>query len=168
MERTQDGQSIPRCMDVVRAAVLLVHPILALLLIRLFFRQRSWRKISTSLKSEEREESLQEHQNAGDAAMLYLLGIISIAFIAQIGRAILEGKPALEYVIPGHYHGWAGILALLLMTILWRLGRKTRDLKKEGKAHSRSRDLHGRMSDVMAILVVIHAFLGFLYLLELF
>ncbi len=100
--------------------------------------------------------------------MLYLLGIISIAFIAQIGRAILEGKPALEYVIPGHYHGWAGILALLLMTILWRLGRKTRDLKKEGKAHSRSRDLHGRMSDVMAILVVIHAFLGFLYLLELF
>ena len=76
MERTQDGQSIPRCMDVVRAAVLLDHPILALLLIRLFFRQRSWRKISTSLKSEEREESLQVHQNAGDAAMLYLLGII--------------------------------------------------------------------------------------------
>ena len=168
MERTQDRQSIPRRMDVVRAAVLLVHPILALLLIRIFFIQRSWRKTAETLRSEEREESLQTHQKVGDLAMLYLLGIILIAFIAQIGRAIIEGKPADEYVVPGHYHGWAGILALLLMTILWRLGRKTRDLKEEGKPYSKSRDIHGRMSDIMAILIVIHAFLGFLYLLELF
>ena len=151
MERTQDGLSIPWCMDVVRAAVLLVHPILALLLIRIFFRQRSWRKISNNLRSEERDESLQAHQRVGDAAMLYLLGVISIAFIAQIARAILEDKSAFEYLLPGHYHGWAGLLALLLMTILWRLGRKTRDLKEEGKSHSGSRNLHGRMSDVMDI-----------------
>ncbi len=155
-------------MDAVRAAVLLVHPILALLLIRIFMTQRSWRISSRTLKPEEREQSLQSHQKVGDSAMIYLLVVIAVAFIAQIGRALLEGKHAFEYIVPGHYHGWAGILALISMTILWRLGRKTKELKDEGKSFFKTRDIHGRVGDVMAILVVIHAFLGFLYLLELF
>jgi hypothetical protein len=168
MERTQDIQSTPRHMDVVRAAVLLVHPILALLLIRIFIVQRSWRSSSRTLNQEERDQSLQSHQRVGDSAMIYLLGVIAVAFIAQIVRALLEGKYAFEYIVPGHYHGWAGILALIFMTLLWRLGRKTKEQKDEGKPFSKTRDAHGRISDVMTILVVIHAFLGFLYLLELF
>jgi len=53
-----------------------------------------------------------------------------------------------------------------MMLILWRMGRKTRDLKAEGQSFARSKKMHGRISDVMMMLVFIHAFLGFLYLLQ--
>jgi hypothetical protein len=103
--------------------------------------------------------------------MAYLLIVILVAFTAQIVDAILLGQTneeVLKQLIPNHYHGWAGILALVLMTTLWYLGRKTSSLRREGLNSVKTRDLHGRMSDVMAILVIIHAFLGFLYLLQIF
>ena len=57
-------------------------------------------------------------------------------------------------------------MGLLFMITLWRMGRKTSDLKSRGKSFARSKEFHGRISDVMMMLVVIHAFLGFLYLLK--
>ena len=57
-------------------------------------------------------------------------------------------------------------LGLVFMITLGRMGRKTRDLKSEGKSFTRSKEFHGRISDVMVMMVVIHAFPGFLYLLN--
>jgi len=39
-------------------------------------------------------------------------------------------------------------------------------LKAQKKSFTPSKELHGRISDVMMMLVTIHAFLGFLYLLK--
>ena len=66
--------------------------------------------------------------------------------------------------MPGHFHGWAGLLGIALMTYLWRLGRKTSTEKKAGKSFAKSKQLHGKLSDIMIGLIAIHAFLGFLYL----
>ena len=166
VERTQGIAAIARPVDPVRTAVLLLHPLAALALIWVFLKQRRWRHQSTLLKGEERESALADHQASGDKAMAYVVAVIALAFVAHIARASLEGLGPTTYLVPGHFHGWAGLIGLLLMTTLWRMGRNTRDLKSEGASFARSKELHGRMSDVMVMLVAIHAFLGFLYFLK--
>ncbi|MED5158791.1 MAG: hypothetical protein VYD62_01080 [Candidatus Thermoplasmatota archaeon] len=106
------------------------------------------------------------HQATGDRMMAAVIGVIALAFSAQLARAQFDDVEATAYLVPGHFHGWAGLLALAMMLILWRMGRKTRDLKAEGQSFARSKKMHGRISDVMMMLVFIHAFLGFLYLLQ--
>ena len=98
--------------------------------------------------------------------MVAVIGVIALAFGAHIARASLDGLKVTAYLVPGHFHGWAGLLGLLFMIALWRVGRATRDLKSKKKSFARSKELHGRISDVMMMLVFIHAFLGFLYLLQ--
>ncbi len=44
---------------------------------------------------------------------------------------------------------------------------KTSAEKKGGKSFAKSKQLHGKLSDIMVGLIAIHAFLGFLYLLQL-
>ena len=93
-------------------------------------------------------------------------GIIGLAFAAQIARARIDGFELTEYIIPDHFHGWVGFFGLFLMLILRKHGRATRSLKESGKPFARSKQMHGKISDVMLLLVIIHAFLGFLYLLR--
>ncbi len=150
-------------------AILMAHPSLALALIWMFMRQRSWRRQRVNLRDDERITAISTHESSGNRIMAYLLIVIATAFIARMTDAFLLGQDndeVLGQLVPGHYHGWAGILALLLMITLWNLGRKTSSLRREGESNARMKDLHGRLGDVMAILVVIHAFLGFLYLLQ--
>jgi hypothetical protein len=156
-------------MDFLRVAILMVHPLLALALIWTFMRQRSWRREREGLLGSERTSALMAHEKSGNRIMAYLLVVILVAFTAQIVDAIILGQSteeALRQLIPNHYHGWAGILALALMGSLWYLGRKTSSLSREGESIVKIKDLHGRLGDVMAVLVIIHAFLGFLYFFQ--
>jgi len=152
--------------DLVSTSVLLLHPIAALTLIWVFVRQRHWRQQNLLLRGTERTTALENHQATGDRMMAAVIGVIALAFGAHIARANLDGLEVTAYLVPGHFHGWAGLLGLLFMITLWRVGRKTRDLKSRGKPFAHSKELHGRISDVMMVLVTIHAFLGFLYLLK--
>ena len=68
-------------------------------------------------------------------------------------------------MMPNNFHASGGLLGVILMFILWRSGHSTN--KKIGTdTFSRTKNLHGRSGDIMSILVIIHAFLGFLYLLQ--
>ena len=166
VERTQGIAAAARLVDPVNTAVLLLHPTTALVLIWLFVKQRRWRQQNLILRGTERAAALDAHQATGDKMMAAVIGVIALAFGAHIVRASLEGLEVTAYLVPGHFHGWAGLLGLLFMITLWRAGRKTRDLKSQKKSFAHSKEFHGRISDVMMMLVTIHAFLGFLYLLK--
>jgi len=166
VESTQGDVAVARLVDPVSTAVLLLHPITALTLIWLFVKQRRWRQQNLLLRGTERVTALNAHQATGDRMMAAVIGVIALAFGAHIARASLEGLEVTAYLVPGHFHGWAGLLGLLFMITLWRAGRKTRDLKIHKKSFAHSKEIHGRISDVMMLLVTIHAFLGFLYLLK--
>jgi hypothetical protein len=101
----------------------------------------------------------------GDRITVATLCIVALAFGSNAIRGLIDTNDATSYLLPGHFHGWSGLLGLMLMLVLWRLGRKTRDAKAAGEPFARERELHSKFSDLMAALVVIHAFLGFLYLL---
>ena len=155
-------------MDPTQVFVLLLHPFAALLVIREFFRQRDWRKQSIALKGAERAAALERHETEGERLFRLVIAVIGLAFLARIASTFLAGEDlGIRALLPGHFHGWSGLLGLGLMAYLWSLGRKTRAKKAAGESFARMKDLHGRLSDVMMGLILIHAFLGFLYLLQL-
>ena len=148
--------------------VLLLHPFAALLAIREFVRQREWRKQSIALKGAERVAALERHEIEGGRLFRLVIAVIVLAFLARIASTFLAAEDlGIRTLLPGHFHGWSGLLGLGLMTYLWSLGRKTSAKKIAGESFARMKDLHGRLSDVMMGLILIHAFLGFLYLLQL-
>ena len=155
-------------MDPTQVFVLLLHPLAALLAIREFVRQREWRTKSIELKGAERVAALERHEIEGGRLFRIVIAVIVLAFMARIASALLASEDlGIETLIPGHFHGWSGLLGLCLMTYLWSLGRKTSAKKVAGESFARLKDLHGRLSDVMMGLIIVHAFLGFLYLLQL-
>ena len=155
-------------MDPALVLILLLHPIAALLVIREFILQRDWRKKSLELKGQERASESRRHEIEGERLFRLVIAVIGLAFLARLVSASLSGEDlGYDDLMPGHFHGWGGLLGLLLMTYLWILGRRASSRKAAGESFARTKDLHGRLSDVMMVLIIIHAFLGFLYLLQL-
>ena len=155
-------------MDLALVLILLLHPIAALLVIREFILQRDWRKKGREMKGQERASELRRHEIGGERLFRLVIAVIVLAFLARLISASLSGEDVgYDDLMPGHFHGWGGLLGLLLMTYLWILGRRASSRKAAGESFARTKDLHGRLSDVMMGLIIIHAFLGFLYLLQL-
>tara|TARA_B100000029_G_scaffold169975_1_gene166259 strand:+ start:3707 stop:4225 length:519 start_codon:yes stop_codon:yes gene_type:complete len=164
--RTQDSTAPAESVDPLRTTILLLHPIAAMGLIWMFVRQRRWREQSSLLRGDERKQALADHEITGEWVVRATIGVIGLAFAAQIARASIEGAEWNEYIVPDHFHGWVGFLGLFLMLILRKYGRTTRTLKESGMSFARSKQTHGMISDVMLLLITIHGFLGFLYLLK--
>lgn len=152
-------------MEAAATVIILLHPLCALTVIWLFVNQRKWRQTSSELRGKERISAIKNHEKNGNKLFLYVIGVISLAFISKIFYfQIINGQVYFSDLIPNHFHGWAGLLGLGLMFYLRRLGMKASKNRTAGKSFSKISRLHGRISDVMIYLILIHAFLGFLYL----
>jgi hypothetical protein len=151
--------------DPVRATIILVHPLAALSLIWLFYGQRRWRRDSHVLDKDGLRASVERHESMGVRITVATLCIVVMAFGSNAIRGLIDANDATSYLLPGHFHGWTGLVGLMLMLVLWMLGRKTQDAKTAGESFAKEMQMHGRLSELMAVLAVIHAFLGFLYLL---
>lgn len=152
-------------MEALATLVILLHPLAALAVIREFFNQRKWRQERTKLSHETRNEAISRHEKLGNRIFLYVIFVICLAFISKIIYfQINNGEVTFSDLVPNHFHGWAGIIGLFLMIYLRQLGMKAKKNKKNKKSYGKISNLHGRVSDVMTYLIIIHAFLGFLYL----
>jgi len=153
-------------MELLPTIVILVHPIAALTLIWSFMKQRKWRQKRRFLKSNDTQVALKKHVSDGNKLMFATVIVIALALLAEIFRAMLDNSPYYTYIMPNNFHASGGLLGLLLMTILWRSGHSTKQRMENKQSFSKDRDKHGRISDIMTIFIIIHAFLGFLYLLQ--
>ncbi len=152
-------------MNPYRLAVVIAHPLAAIFLIWLFFRQRRWRQLSLNLRGENRIVAVANHEAMGDRLAIASIAIVALAFASNAARGLIDHGDPSHYLIPS-FHGLTGILGLALMLYLWRLGRNVKKNKSTGEGFARIKELHGKVSDLIGMLVVIHAFLGFLYLLQ--
>ncbi|MEE3310657.1 MAG: hypothetical protein VX230_04125 [Candidatus Thermoplasmatota archaeon] len=158
-------------MDPTNLVILLLHPIAALIVIGWMIRQHRWRQRGRVLKGDERKVAVESHQRDGER--LYILAWLLVlgGFIANATYRIRTESVALpEALLPsgaGGLHAGGGLLGLALLTVLWRKGRKTRDLRDAGESWAMEKQRHGRASDAIMVLIGIHAFLGFLWLLDL-
>ena len=108
-----------------------------------------------------------------DGEKLYIMAWIIVlgGFTANtLYRIRTESAAFPEALLPsgaGGLHAGGGVLGLILITYLWRKGRTTRDLRNAGQPWASERKRHGRASDAIMVLIAIHAFLGFLWLMQL-
>ena len=124
-------------MDPVRATIILVHPLAALSLIWLFYGQRRWRRDSHVLDKDGLRASVERHESMGVRITVATLCIVVMAFGSNAIRGLIDANDATSYLLPGHFHGWTGLLGLMLMLVLWMLGRKTQDAKTAGESFAK-------------------------------
>ena len=152
-------------MEALATIVILLHPLAALAIIREFFKQRKWRQERAKLPKDERNEAIYRHEKIGNKIFIYVILVICLAFVSKIIYfQINNGVVTFSDLIPNHFHGWAGIIGLFLMIYLRRLGIKAKRNRQNKRPYGEVSNLHGRVSDAMVYLIIIHAFLGFLYL----
>ena len=158
-------------MDATNLVIILLHPLAALGVIGWMIRQHRWRQRGLLLKGDERRAAVHSHERDGER--LYILAWIIVAggFIANsLFRIRTEGATLPGALMPsgaGGLHAGGGIIGLILITILWRKGRKARDLRNAGESWAAEKQRHGRASDAILVLIGLHAFLGFLWLMQL-
>ena len=158
-------------MDATNLVIILLHPLAALTVIGWMIRQHRWRQRGLLLKGEKRKEAVQSHET--DGQRLYILAwlVVVAGFIANsLYRIRTENATLPGALMPsgaGGLHAGGGIIGLILVTILWRKGKQTRDLRNAGEPWAAEKQRHGRASDAIMILIGLHAFLGFLWLMQL-
>ncbi|MDE0574452.1 MAG: hypothetical protein OSB32_02580 [Candidatus Poseidoniales archaeon] len=158
-------------MDPTNLVIILLHPIAALAVIGWMIRQHRWRQRGRLMKGEERKVAVTSHERDGER--LYILAWLLVlgGFTANATYRIRTEDIVLpEALMPsgaGGLHAGGGLLGLVLITILWRKGRMTRDLRNSGEPWAMEKQRHGRASDAIMVLIGLHAFLGFLWLVQL-
>jgi len=145
--------------------IVLLHPFAASFTIWFILRQYGYRKKRKEVRGEEAKSVRENHERAGELAVKLAIGVVLGGLVIN---ALLdyenEGVMAL---FPSHVHGWFGLMGLTLFLFLARKGRETKRLREAGESFSMEMRRHSRAADVIILLMVIHAFLGFIYLFKL-
>lgn len=149
------------------ALILLLHPLAALAVIYLMYDQHRWRKQRLELRGEERLAARAGHEQRGERLFQAAVAVVLLGFAVSLFRGLSAGETLFWALLPNHYHGFLGPLALGLFAFLRRKGQMVRDQREAGEKFALELQRHGRASDVIIILMLFHAFLGFLYLLQL-
>ena len=153
-------------MDVTRIVIILLHPLLALALLGWIIWQHRWSTRGLKLKGEERANALNNHEVWGKRIFPAAIGVVLVAFAADIWTGYTEDGDWLPHIYPSSVHGILGLFGLILLTITWRMGNKVVTLRDSGEKWSLDKTKHGRAADLIVILAIIHAFIGFLYIFE--
>ena len=157
-------------MDPLDLVIILLHPIAAIIVIGWMIRQHRWRQRGKLLKGDERKNAVHSHEKDGQRIYILAWVLVIGGFAANATyRMRTEGVTIPHAFLPtgaGGLHAGGGVLGLILLTYLWRKGREVKHLRDSGQSWSTEKSQHGRASDIIMLLIFIHAFLGFLWLLQ--
>ncbi len=113
----------------------------------------------------ERDLGVDAHVRAGNRLFYLAWLVVGIAFGAEAIIATMNGR-ALRTALPSTLHGALGLVGLGLLTLLWLSGRRAHEMKEAAQPFAAEQRRHGRASDFILALAGLHAFLGFLDLLQ--
>ena len=140
-----------KLMEALDTFILLLPPIIAVAILASMWWQYGWKRKSRELKGETRRQEIERHEKVGERILIAAIVCVMIAFMARWYTGL--------GLMPGSLHGFTGPLGITLLWITARWGRKSRKDRI-------SRKKHGRAADLLIALVVLHSFLGFLYIFE--
>jgi len=148
---------------VTRTVIMLIHPILATIFVLWLVRQYGWRKKGMTLRGDERKQALARHQRHGEWLLWAGICLALVAFVARAISGMVVNDDWTSDLLPQNLHGFTGPVGLVLLWLVVRHGRKTAELKEQNESFTVERAKHGRASDLMMALVMIHSFLGLIY-----
>lgn len=153
-------------MDVVEAVILLLHPLFSLIVIYWMYKQYSHRKSRRELRGQQAKDSRDYHERVGETLYRSALAVIAIGFFVNFSVGWIGGE-GYQSMFPSALHGWFGVVGIAVLTITVRKGRLVKKQRESGQKFALELQRHGRASDVMMVLIILHAFLGFIYLFQL-
>ena len=148
---------------VTRTVIMLIHPILATIFVLWLVRQYGWRKKGMTLRGDARKQALARHQRHGEWLLWAGISLALVAFVARAISGMVVNDDWTSDLLPQNLHGFTGPVGLVLLWLVVRHGRKTAELKEQNESFTVERAKHGRASDLMMALVMIHSFLGLIY-----
>lgn len=148
---------------VTRTVIMLIHPVLATIFVLWLVRQYGWRKKGMTLRGDERKQALARHQRHGEWLLWAGISLALVAFVARAISGIIVNDNWTSDLLPQNLHGFTGPVGLVLLWLVVRHGRKTAELIEQNESFTVERTKHGRASDMMMALVMIHSFLGLIY-----
>ena len=116
-----------------------------------------------TLRGDERKQALARHQRHGEWLLWTGISLALVAFIARAVSGMITESNWASDLLPQNIHGFTGPIGLVLLWLVVRHGRKTAEMKEKNESYTSERTKHGRASDLMIALVMIHSFLGLIY-----
>ena len=116
-----------------------------------------------ALRGDERKQALARHQRHGESLLRAGICLAIVAFVARAISGMIVNDDWTSDLLPQNLHGFTGPVGLVLLWLVVRPGRKTAELIEQNESFSVERTKHGRASDMMMALVMIHSFLGLIY-----
>lgn len=153
-------------MSVVEVVILLLHPLFSLIVIYWMYKQYSHRKNRRELRGQQAIDARESHEQVGEKLFRSALAVIAIGFIVNFSFGWFDGEGYLS-LFPSALHGWFGVVGIVVLTFTVRKGRLVKKQRESGQKYALELQRHGRASDVMMVLILLHAFLGFIYLFQL-
>ena len=131
-----------------------------------YMQQFDMQRVDSLIIGDEAQKYRENHEKSGVLIFRSVLVVITIGFITNSGIGFASGEGYYS-LFPSSLHGWFGIMGLILLTILVNSGKTVKALRESSKAFGFELQRHGRASDLVMILLVLHAFIGFIYLFQL-
>ena len=153
-------------MNVVEVVILLLHPLFSLIVIYWMYKQYGHRKNRRELRGQQAIDARESHEQVGEKLFRSALAVIAIGFIVNFSFGWIDGEGYLS-LFPSALHGWFGVVGIVVLTITVRKGRLVKKQRESEQKYALELQRHGRASDVMMVLILLHAFLGFIYLFQL-
>ncbi len=149
-----------------QTVIIFIHPLFAIGILFWMYKQYQYRSKRLELRGIEAKKYRENHEKSGVLIFRSVLVVITIGFITNSGIGFASGEGYYS-LFPSSLHGWFGIMGLILLTILVNSGKTVKALRESSKAFGFELQRHGRASDLVMILLVLHAFIGFIYLFQL-
>ena len=152
--------------SMLQTVIIFIHPLLAIGILYWMYKQYQYRSKRLELRGMAAKKYRDKHEKSGVLIYRSVLVVVTIGFItnSSIGFAGGEGYYSL---FPSSLHGWFGIMGIILLTIIVNTGKTVKAHRESRKPFGLELQRHGRASDLVMILLVLHAFIGFIYLFQL-
>ena len=122
------------------------------------FQSKKMEKKSLIIKGSEREKQIQNHESMGNKMLIYSFLIVLLAFISNIFRGIIDFNSPTHYLIRTFPRLVRYFRPNYDVRTLESRSEKTSVARKSGLSFHRQKELHGKVSDILAMLIVIHSF----------
>tara|TARA_B100001750_G_C15496656_1_gene594619 strand:- start:541 stop:945 length:405 start_codon:yes stop_codon:yes gene_type:complete len=128
--------------------------------------QYQYRKKRLELRGDMAENYREKHEKSGVLIYRSALVVVTIGLITNFSIGFSSGEGYLS-ILPSSLHGWFGIIGIILLSILVNTGKKVKKLRESRKTFGLELKKHGRASDLIMAMLMLHAFLGFIYFFQL-
>jgi len=152
--------------SILRVIIIMIHPLLAIGILFWMHKQYQYRNKRLELRDQVAYNYRAQHEKSGRRIHRSALIVTIIGFISNFIVGFSENNNY-SSLFPSSLHGWFGIIGIILLSYIVRSGKIVKSNRESGKAFTYELQKHGRASDLVMMLLILHAFLGFIYLFQL-